>query len=645
MSGSLPTKANGMIRLVREACTGSAAHHHFSEWEHPSYFFVGCALSLCVLILASTGCDKAAENKNKIEVELKSLKVGSQQTKIVQGEPIFQKFAGTDEVFLAQETGHTAESRFMPEIMAGGAAFLDFDNDGRLDIYFVNGNFEHSISGSSAPNKTIQNQLYHQQPDGSFKNVTEASGLGDAGYGMGCGVGDINNDGFVDVYVSNYAADRLFLNNKNGTFTDITESAGIDNIRWGASVAMLDFDRDGWLDIFVTNYLDYFASRACSSRNGKPDYCGPTSFKGVPDRLFRNITGDVLKQTGSVSEATANVKFQDVSLDSGIGKIPGPGLGAAVIDANRDGWPDIYVANDQKANFLWINQQNGTFADEAVQRGVALDVQGREQAGMGLAIDDIDRNGWTDILVTHFTGEYNALYMGDQKIFKDKAMTAGVGAASYQFTGFGTAFCDFDNDGDMDLTVVNGKVSRPRTDAGSNADDASAFWNGYAEPNHYFQNQGTGKFDFYQSTDDAFLSGEAVSRALCVGDVNSDGKPDVLVTRLQSKPLLLENRAKSSGNYLVIEARLPQFGGRHDYGALLQVNTSGPPLAHGTNPAGSYLSSHDPNIHFGLGSIDKVDSLTVTWYDGKQERFAVPKINARLRVEYGTGEPLEKTAP
>ena len=264
---------------------------------------------------------------------------------------------------------------FMPAIMSGGVALFDFDLDGDLDIYFVNGAGVHS---GSVSDEGPRNVLYRQEADGRFVDVTADSGLGDRGYGMGVAIGDVNNDGYPDVYITNYGPDRLYLNRGNGTFTDVTKSAGIDNIHWGASVCFVDFDRDGWLDLFVTNYIDYDPARKCLDTLGKPsDFCGPHLFAGTADVLYRNETGKALKNGAQRADEPRMPRFADISFPAGISARPAPGLGVICADFNGDHWPDIYVANDLKPNHLWINQQNGRFRDEAVKRGCAFDRNGR----------------------------------------------------------------------------------------------------------------------------------------------------------------------------------------------------------------------------------------------------------------------------
>jgi len=416
--------------------------------------------------------------------------------------PLFVEL--TDEVGLTFVHEPGAGGRYlMPEPIGAGAVLFDFDQDGDLDIYLVNSGFldQRGVAVVDPPHGGDRpvNRLFEQDDDGRFVDVTAASGLGHDGYGMGAAAGDVNNDGFPDLYVTNYGSDRLFLNAGDGSFRDITSESGIDNLLWGTSVSFLDFDRDGWLDVFVTNYVDYLPSTRCTDNRGRDDYCGPQLFAGMPDKLYRNTTGD---RAGTVRPSA--VRFVDVSLTAGIARQGGPGLGVVCADFNDDRWPDIYVANDHAANFLWINRTDGTFAEEAIFRGGALSAQGRPQASMGVGLGDVDANGRLDLFLTHLEGETNALYLGlDDQGFSEAAGRCGLGQPSYPFTGFGTALVDIDHDGDLDVLVANGRVKRTTRPWGGPAANAvphrslPASWKNYAEPNLVFLNDGRARFTHY----------------------------------------------------------------------------------------------------------------------------------------------------
>ncbi len=337
-------------------------------------------------------------------------------------------------------------SYFMPQSIGSGGALLDFNNDGLLDLYLIH---------NGGP-KGKTNQLYQQQKDGTFKDVSAGSGLDVAGYCMGVAVADVNNDGFADVLLTQYGAIKLFRNNGNGTFTDVSEPAGIHSPLWAVSASFVDYDRDGWLDLVVVNYVDYDPSWVCPDSIGVADFCGPQTFKGTVSKLFHNRGSDPKAGPGS-----AGVRFEDVTLASGLGRKPGPALGVLCADFNGDGWPDILVANDGAANHLWINQHNGTFQDEAMQRGLAYNVMGHAEGNMGIAVGDVDGDGLFDLFVTHLTWETNTLWkQGPRGLFRDRTAASGLNRAAWRGTGWGTVLADFDDDGCLDLALVNGRISR-----------------------------------------------------------------------------------------------------------------------------------------------------------------------------------------
>ena len=506
-------------------------------------------------------------------------------------------------------------SYFMPESIGSGAAFLDYDNDGDLDIYLLNGAWHSQQRAASPP---LRNQLFQQQPDGTFVNVTAESGLGDGGYGMGVAAGDIDNDGDVDVYISNYGADALYRNNGDGTFSNITQSAGIDNPAWGCSVIFVDVDRDSFLDIFVTNYIEYDPQAECTDRAGRIDYCGPTNFAGVPDILYRN-NGD-----GT---------FADISIASGVGTVASVSLGVASADFNDDVFPDIYVANDGRENQLWINQQDGTFADQATGLGVAVNDVGRREAGMGIAIGDVDGDLDFDVFLTHLRTESNTLYRNENNgFFIDASTSSRLAAPSVPFTGFGTGFFDFDNDSDLDIAIANGRVTR-----GMRLIERQPpqFWDDYAEPNQLFENDGTGHFRDISSNAPAFS--QAVienSRGLAFGDVDNDGDLDMLVSNEGGPARLFRNDTPAQGNWLSIRAVLPEVQ-RDAIGTEITLHVSGKRLKRTLSPGYSFLSSNDHRVHFGLGPATTVDAISVRWPDGETENFGSVQANRFILLEKG----------
>jgi len=561
--------------------------------------------------------------------------------------PLFREAtseAGIDFIHRTEPPG----SFFFPEVNGSGAAFLDFDLDGDLDIYLVNlgtGYLNPGVGEASDGRHT--NRLYEQIGIGRFEDVTAKSGLGDAGYGTGVAVGDVNNDGFPDVYVTNYGPDRLYVNRGDGSFSDVTDEAGIDNPAWGVSACFFDYDRDGWLDLFVANYIDYHRRKCTRVGGGDEDFCGPQIFAPVADRLFRNMTGhdweDETERRGADVKRT--VRLEDVTLSSGISTVRGPGMAVTCGDFNQDTWPDLLVGNDRTANFLWINQKNGSFSEEALLFGLAYDPQGNAQASMGVTLGDVDGDNSFDVFLTHLDGERNALCLNERPaVFHDATVARGTGASSLRDTGFGTALFDIEHDGDLDLAIANGAVSRPANEPepGGIPADLPDFWRRYAQPNRILLNDSTGQFRTFFSARDPFVSTAEVSRGLAVGDLDNDGDVDLLVTNTAGRARLYCNDAPKRGGWLILQAVNPVWGGRDDYGAVVTVTADDQQWKRLIQPAYSYQCSNDPRAHFGLGAIDRVDSVTVVWSDGEKESFPGCSVNQFVVLERGKGTSGER---
>lgn len=550
---------------------------------------------------------------------------GGEEASLPTGEPLFREEAAAVGLDVRHVAGNPG-SYFFPEIMSGGVALLDVDGDGRLDVYVVNGNRRNLAPGPDED--TTTNRLFRQQADGTFREATAGSGLDDPSYGVGVAVGDVDNDGAVDVYVTNYGPDRLYRNRGDGTFDDVTVAAGIDNPRWGSSAAFLDYDRDGRLDLYVANYVSYSPTTECNQRTGARDYCSPAAFQPTIDRLYRNVS------------AGGEVRFEDVTEPAGIAAARGSGLGVAPLDHDADGWPDLYVANDGNPNMLWANQRDGTFREEAVLLGVAYDLQGKSQAGMGVATADLDGDERPEIFVTNLDGETNALYASSGGLGFDESTTEkGLGIPSFPSTGFGAAFADFDADGDLDLAVANGRVVRPRHgERRGAAPSGERFWEAFAEPDQLFLNDGHGGFVERRSAS-GFGSLVETSRALCAGDLDNDGDVDLVVSNTGGPLRLWRNVATPGGHWLRVRAVLPEAGGRDAYGARVTVAAGGRTLARDVQPGASYLSSQDPRPHFGLAAAERYDALTVRWPDGTRERFPGGEADREVRLEKGRGEP------
>ncbi len=482
--------------------------------------------------------------------------------------------------------------KYLVETMTGGVALLDYNNDGRLDILFVNGG---KLDDPVKPpvrfarrEPPYWNRLYRQNSGGSFTDVTEAAGLSNAGdenYGMGAAVGDYNNDGFPDLYITNYGQNQLYRNNGNGTFTDVTAEAGVAGGGWSVSAGFLDYDRDGWLDLFVSRYLawDFEHNILC----GTPfhAYCRPDKYKGVTNLLFRN-RGD-----GT---------FLDVSEASGIASSVGKGMGVAVQDYNDDGAPDIFVSNDGMEQFLFRNLGDGRFKECAFDAGVALTDDGRSFAGMAVAIADYDNDSRPDIVVTNLALEKWALYRNEGGgLFRYASLESGLAALSARSSGWGAGLFDFDNDGWKDLFVARSHV----------LDNVERIQSGlrYKEPAGLLRNEG-GRFRQVELTGAPVVAG----RGAAFGDLNNDGCIDVVVSVLGDRPLVFLNRCNAN-NWLTLKLKGTR-GNRDGLGAKVRA---GGQWAYATT-SGSYLSASDPRVHFGLGSQSQA-TVEILWPSGRRQ--------------------------
>jgi hypothetical protein len=513
------------------------------------------------------------------------------------------------------EPGSTAAFR-MPASIGSGSAWLDINQDDRLDLYLVQGD------------AGVKNQLFRQQADGTFSNVSSGSGLDVSGDGMGVAVGDVNNDGRVDVLLTEVGRARLFSNRGEGKFEEVTTTAGIDNSRWGTAASFLDYDRDGWLDLVIVNYVDYSPTTRCFDSKGQLEFCGPQGMPGTATRLFRNRGQEAPGQ------------FADVSVSSGVARKTGAGLGVLAADLNGDHWCDILVADDGMPNRLFINQRNGTFTDEAVQRGLAFNAFGTAAANMGIAWGDVDGNGFADVFIPHVSWEQHSMWMqGPAGLFLDQAVAAGLANPRLRGTGFGTVLADLDLDGDLDLVVGNGRIRRgdllPPFTAGMDP-----FWQPYAQPNQLFRNDGTGRFQDISEGQPVFCENAGVYRGLAMADYDNDGDIDLITMATGAPARLFRNVTRNAGSWLIVRAIDPALGGRDAYGAEIAV-TSGPRRWHRLiQPSSSYLVSNDPRAHFGLGALKTVERLEVLWPDGAREQFPGGTVNRGLVLKKGSGSPL-----
>jgi hypothetical protein len=518
------------------------------------------------------------------------------------------------------------------EIIAPGAVMFDYDNDGDLDVYLVQGQKLDSSAGldsktgpASAIGRLFRNDLV-VTPDGTrtlrFTDRTESSGITARGYGMGAATGDFDNDGCVDLYVTSLAPSQLFRNNCDGTFADVSRKSRTDDPSWSVSASFLDYDRDGWLDLFVGNYLSWRAgsSTPCFSPSGRPDYCSPNVYQPQPSRLFHN---------------NRDSTFTDATAVAGISREFGPALGVSTADFNGDRWIDIYVANDGRPNQLWINQHDGTFKDMGLLSGTALSAHGKAKAGMGVDAGDIDNDGDEDLFVTNLTGEGNDLYVNDGSgLFEEQSARSGLGAASRGYTGFGTAWFDADNDTWLDTMIVNGAVQT--IEALRRVNDPFPLH----QRKLLFHNLGAGNTGSVRFEDVTGRGGAAfelseVGRGAAFGDIDNDGDVDVLVANNNGQPRLLINNIGSHNHWIGLRL-VGQQAARDMLGARIGVvRENGSTLWRRARSDGSYASANDPRVLVGLGQSTHVPRIRVEWPGGTTEEWSSVAIDRYTTLKEG----------
>jgi enediyne biosynthesis protein E4 len=519
-------------------------------------------------------------------------------------------------------SSHTSR-KYLLETMGAGVALFDYDNDGRLDIFLVNG----APLGDPTPKGTIPqktgpeywNRLYHQKPDGSFEDVTERAGLQGVGYGMGVAVGDYDNDGFEDLYVTAYGGNRLYHNNGNGTFTDVTLTAGVAGSGWSTAAAWVDFDGDGFLDLVVLRYLDWdFDDLWCGEhKEGYRAYCHPDHFKPISPLVYHN---------------NKNGTFTEIGEKAGLSK-PAKGLGLAIADYDRDGHIDFFVANDSMMEFLYHNKGDGTFEDVALVSEVAVDIDGRTYAGMGVDFADDNNDGWPDLVVTDLANQRYALYLnnGDGS-FNYVSPNAGLAQMTLAHSGWGVRFLDYDNDGWKDLLIAQGhdldtiELTSPHLR--------------YREPMLLARNTGHGFVDVSAQSGSVF-SQAWVARGMAIGDLDNDGRLDAVVTTNDGPVHVLHNQTQTQNHWLLLRL-VGHSSNRDAIGAEVELVTAAGSQFATVSTASSYLSASDKRVHFGLGKDSSIQRIEIRWPSGIRQTIKDVRADQILQIDEPAGVPSSR---
>jgi enediyne biosynthesis protein E4 len=518
----------------------------------------------------------------------------------------------TDKAGITFKHVSSPEKKYIVESMSGGVALLDYDNDADLDIYLVN-----SLTADMVKLKQkTRSALYRNDGDATFTDVTDKAGLGDIGWGMGVAVGDYDNDGFDDIYVTCLGPNYLFKNNGNGTFTNVTQMAAVGDPRWSTGASFVDYDNDGKLDLFVANYVDFDVNNLPEFGKGKscqfkgiPVQCGPRGLRGAGDTLYRN-NGD-----GT---------FSDVTKKAGVTDPDGYyGLGVICSDFDHDGLVDIYVANDSTPNFLYHNNGDGTFKDIGFPSGTAVNENGSEQGSMGVTLGDYDHDGKLDLFITNFDDDYNTLYHHDRPgSFTDVSYAVKVAAVSLPYVGWGTKFFDYDNDGWVDLLVVNGHVY-PQLPT-------------YNQRNLVHHNNRDGTFSEVGLQLGAALSVKRSGRGAAFGDIDNDGDVDVVINNLDGAPQLLRNDGGNANKSVLIKT-VGVKGNRNGIGARVTITAGDLKQVEDVHSGGTYISQNDLRLHFGLGEKTKIDSIEIRWPSGVVDKVTGASVNKILTIKERQG--------
>ena len=522
--------------------------------------------------------------------------------------------------------GGTETNKYLVETTGCGVAVLDIDGDGWLDLFIVNG----TVLGGFPAGQEPMGHLYRNRRDGTYEDVTAKSGILQTGWGQGACSGDYDNDGHDDLFVTAWGQNHLYHGRGDGTFVDVSEAAGLitKKARWGAGCAFIDYDRDGYLDLFAANYIDFDLESAPLPESGLCRYkgipvaCGPPGLTGGKNVLYRN---------------TGKGTFEDVSDRTGITRSSGTyGLGVSTLDFNDDGWVDLYVANDSNPSALYINQRDGTFKDIAVEAGCAYSQDGKPQAGMGVAVGDYDRNGTVDLFKTNFAGDTSTLYANGGKGFcDDRTFAAGIGLNT-RWLGWGVGFVDLDNDGWLDLFIVNGhvypEVERVKTEAG------------YKQRKVVYRNLGNGRFEDVSERLGPPVTTPAAGRGAAFADLDNDGDIDVVVNNVHAAPDLFTLTATRDAHWLTLKL-VGTTSNRSAIGSRVRLVSAGGTQLQEVRGGGSYYSQNDLRPHFGLGRDAVVDRVDVRWPNGREERWTAPKVDQILTLTEGSGTAIGSDKP